>query len=732
MPVVAPAPSDSWRRSALTPLRVAVTEIRHEAEPSVLRPHHVEGAPVSIDLERFHKSFFEESFEGLDSMETALLALDITAVDSETINTIFRAAHSIKGGAATFGFSSVAEYTHGVETLLDQMRAGKRVITQGDVDLLLRVVDVLRGLLGSARDGAPFDAAAVTSTQAEIRLALSGESAAAVAAVKTAEAPAPVNAGWQIRFVPKPDLFRSGNDPLRIIRGLERLGELAVVADITAVPSFIEADAESCYLAWDLTLRGDIARADIDEQFSWVEDEALIEITPLAAEASADAAPVAAKPTLSLVRSNPADAVATPAAAAVPAAAPAAGAAGAAAGASRASSEGSSIRVGTEKIDALINLVGELVITQAMLTQQASALDPVQFEKLLHGLSQLDRNTRMLQEAVMATRMLPMEAVFSRFPRVVRDLAAKLNKQVRLVTVGEQTELDKSVIEKITDPLNHLVRNSLDHGLELPDARIAAGKDATGTIRLSASHAGGHIVIEVADDGRGLDRARIVAKAQANGLITAAQAETMPDNDVWQLIFSPGFSTAEKVTDVSGRGVGMDVVKKNIQALGGQVELSSEAGRGSRTLIRLPLTLAILDGMTVAVAGETFVLPLNAVVESMQPSPDQVRTVAGEGQVVRVRNEYVPMVALWRLFRLDSQVRDAHNGILVLLESEGRKVALLVDELVGQQQVVIKNLEANYKRVPCISGATIMGDGHVALILDVGELVRSTVQAAAA
>lgn len=669
---------------------------------------------VSIDLERFHKSFFEESFEGLDSMETALLALDIAAVDSETINTIFRAAHSIKGGAATFGFSSVAEYTHGVETLLDQMRAGKRVITQGDVDLLLRVVDVLRGLLGSARDGTPFDAAAVTSTQAEISRALSGEAPAAVAVAKVEVAAPPVNAGWTIRFVPKPDLFRSGNDPLRIIRGLDLLGRLEVEADLAQVPGFAEADAESCYLAWNLTLHGDVSRAEVDEQFSWVEDEALIEIAPLAAPA-----PVAAKPTLSLVRSNPAEAVAVPAA--VPAAAQ-----------PRNNADGGSIRVGTEKIDALINLVGELVITQAMLTQQASTLDPVQFEKLLNGLSQLDRNTRMLQEAVMATRMLPMEAVFSRFPRVVRDLAAKLNKQVRLVTVGEQTELDKSVIEKITDPLNHLVRNSLDHGVELPDARVAAGKDACGTIRLSASHAGGHIVIEVADDGRGLDRARILAKAQANGLITAAQAETMPDSEVWQLIFSPGFSTAEKVTDVSGRGVGMDVVKKNIQALGGQVELFSDAGRGSRTLIRLPLTLAILDGMTVAVGGETFVLPLNSVVESLQPLPEQVKTVAGNGQVVRVRNEYVPMVALWRLFGLDSQVREAHKGILVLLESEGRKVALLVDELVGQQQVVIKNLEANYRRVPCISGATIMGDGHVALILDVGELVRSSSQAAAA
>lgn len=678
---------------------------------------------MSIDLERFHKAFFEESFEGLDTMETALLGLNLATLDTEAINLIFRAAHSIKGGAATFGFSSVADYTHGVETLLDRMRAGKHTVTQGDVDLLLRVVDVLRGLLGTARDGTPFDGAALVATQTEISRLLNGESAAAAAAPVAVVAAAPASLGWRIRFAPKPDLFRSGNDPLRIIRGLDQLGELDVEADLSQLPSFSDGDAESCYLAWNLTLKGDAGRDEVAEQFSWVEDEALIEIAPLAAPVSDDAP--AAKPALALVRSNP-DVPAT-AVAAAPVAAAAVTPTRTAG-----STEGASIRVGTEKIDALINLVGELVITQAMLTQQASTLDPVQFEKLLNGLSQLDRNTRMLQEAVMATRMLPMEAVFSRFPRVVRDLAAKLGKQVRLVTVGEQTELDKSVIEKITDPLNHLVRNSLDHGVELPDARTAAGKDATGTIRLSASHAGGHIVIEVADDGRGLDRGRILAKAQANGLITAAQAEAIPDAEVWQLIFSPGFSTAEKVTDVSGRGVGMDVVKKNIQALGGQVELFSDAGRGSRTLIRLPLTLAILDGMTVAVGGETFVLPLNAVVESLQPTPEQVKTVAGEGQVVRVRNEYVPMVALWRLFGLNSEVREAHKGILVLLESEGRKVALLVDELVGQQQVVIKNLEANYKRVPCISGATIMGDGHVALILDVGELVRSTSQAAAA
>ncbi len=382
---------------------------------------------------------------------------------------------------------------------------------------------------------------------------------------------------------------------------------------------------------------------------------------------------------------------------------------------------GGSIRVSTEKIDALINLVGELVITQAMLTQQAGQLDPVQNEKLLSGLSQLDRNTRMLQEAVMATRMLPMEAVFSRFPRVVRDLAGKLGKQVRLVTVGEQTELDKSVIEKITDPLNHLVRNSLDHGLENPADRSAAGKDQTGTITLRASHQGGHIVIEVIDDGRGLDRQRILAKAQEKGI---ACADGMTDGEVYQLIFAPGFSTAEQVTDVSGRGVGMDVVKRNIQALGGSVELSSTPGKGATVLIRLPLTLAILDGMSVAVGDEVFILPLSSVIESLQPHPDQVKRVAQEGTVVRVRNEYLPLVDLRDWFALPGQRRAPQDAIVVIVESEGRKAALQIDELVGQQQVVIKSLEANYRRVRGVSGATILGDGRVALILDAAAAVR--------
>ncbi len=676
---------------------------------------------MSIDLERFHKSFFEESFEGLDAMEQALLALNISAADAETINTIFRAAHSIKGGAATFGFASVAEYTHGVETLLDQMRSGKRQVRQADVDLLLRVVDVLRSLLGSARDGTAFDAAGVASTQAEISVALAGDTPAVAAAAMPAAVAVIAPTGWLIRFEPKPDLFRSGNDPLRIIRGLEALGELEVEVDVGALPSFATADAESCYLAWTLRLHGDATRGEVEELFSWVEDECRLVIEPLTAAGDKNPAPVeaatsatasadAGKPALALVKSavetiNPL------------------------AGVTMRQSDVGSIRVGTEKIDALINLVGELVITQAMLTQRAADLDPVQYEKLLNGLSQLDRNTRLLQEAVMATRMLPMEAVFSRFPRVVRDLAAKLNKQVRLVTVGEQTELDKSVIEKITDPLNHLVRNSLDHGLETAADRIARGKDATGTIKLSASHQGGNILIEVSDDGRGLDRARILAKAQEKGIVCS---DTMSDTEVWQLIFAPGFSTAEKVTDVSGRGVGMDVVKRNIQALGGSVDLSSPPGSGTKVIIRLPLTLAILDGMSVAVGEDVYILPLGSVIESLQPLPEQVKRMAGQGTVVRVRNEYLPLMDLREWFGLPGERRLPHEVIVVIVESEGRKLAMQIDELVGQQQVVIKSLEANYRRVRGVSGATILGDGRVSLIIDVGSIVRLYSQSAAA
>jgi len=388
-------------------------------------------------------------------------------------------------------------------------------------------------------------------------------------------------------------------------------------------------------------------------------------------------------------------------------------------------SETSSIRVSIEKVDQMINLVGELVITQAMLAQTASQFDPVLFEKLHSGMSQLERNTRDLQESVMSIRMMPISFVFSRYPRVVRDLASKLNKRVELKTVGENTELDKGLIEKIADPLTHLVRNSLDHGIEVPEKRLAAGKPAHGTITLRAFHQGGSIVIEVNDDGAGLNRGKILAKARERGLPVH---DGMTDQEVWLLIFEAGFSTAEKVTDVSGRGVGMDVVKRNILGMGGRIEIESVFGEGTRISIRLPLTLAILDGLSIAVGDQMFIVPLNYIVESLQPRAADIKTVSGHGRVVQVRGEYLPVIALHEIFNLRPNVTSVHEGILVILEAEGHKAALFVDDLVGQHQVVIKSLESNYRRVQGVSGATIMGDGKVALILDTAALVLASQQ----
>jgi len=670
---------------------------------------------MTIDLARFHAAFFEESFEGLDAMESSLLALDPGTADKETINAIFRAAHSIKGGSATFGFTAVAAFTHILETLLDQMRSGTREVTQDLVNRLLKSVDAVRDLLEAARDVREPNLELINAHRRALEDTLAGASSPAADLPAVIAAPLPPSRGFRIQFTPAPSLFRSGNDPRHILRELASLGHLEVEAHCQESASFRDVVPEDCHLRWDLTLHGAVDEATVREVFAWVEDECTLLIESLAE-------PKPTKPVLTLIEGGKAAMpVAVDKLASAPARQPERKPAG--------NDASSSIRVSTEKIDQLINLVGELVITQAMLAQQAGGLDPLICEKLLAGLSQLDRNTRQLQESVMSIRMLPMEFVFSRFPRMVHDLAGKLGKQVRLVTVGESTELDKGLIEKIADPLTHLVRNSLDHGIETTEARLAAGKDPVGTVRLSAAHQGGSIVIEISDDGRGLNRERILAKARESGL---SVSDAMSDSEVWQLIFANGFSTAEVVTDVSGRGVGMDVVKKNILSLGGQVELSSVAGRGATVTIRLPLTLAILDGMSIRVGEEIFIVPLNCVVESLQPSSDQVKAVAGTGRVVKVRNEYLPLLPLYQSFGISAEHPDPHRGVLVLVESEGKKIAVQVDELVAQQQVVIKSLEANYRRVRGISGATILGDGRVALILDVGGLVRDLHQRAAA
>jgi two-component system chemotaxis sensor kinase CheA len=647
-----------------------------------------------MDMSRFHAAFFEESREGLDTMESGLLGMEAGRSDADTINAIFRAAHSIKGGAGTFGFRFISDFTHVMETLLDEARAGKRHLDSAAVSVLLTAVDVLRGMLDYAENGGALDQPSIDASKAELDALLSGVPASAPVAAARPKAEGPES--WRISFRPFPSLFLSGNDPLRMLRELDELGAREIVCFDDTLPAFGALDPVNAYLGWAFELPGSVKRAAIDDVFAWVEDQCDLVIDAVEPEAAPE--PLAE----------------------TPAAVDAGDAHVPAAGGSAAES---SIRVGVNKVDALINLVGELVITQAMIRQRTENLDPVQFEGLLAAIGQLERNSRDLQEAVMSVRMLPVDFAFSRFPRMVRDLANRLGKKVRLVTKGEQTELDKGVIEKIVDPLVHLIRNSIDHGLELPDDRRAAGKDETGTIALSAVHQGGHIVIEVTDDGRGLNRTKILQKAAERSLPIA---ENPTDAQVWELIFHPGFSTADKLTDVSGRGVGMDVVRKNIQALGGSVDIRSETGKGSTMTIRLPLTLAILDGMTVAVGSEVFVLPLNVVVESLQPGGDDVRTIGGGDRVLRLREDYIPMLNLAEQYGMGTGVAAILDTppIAVVVESERGRIALEVDELLGQQQVVIKNLETNYRKVPGVSGATILGDGRVALIVDADGLAQ--------
>lgn len=678
-----------------------------------------------MDITQFHAAFFEESREGLDAMEAGLLGLEAARAgaggSAEQVNVVFRAAHSIKGGAATFGFRAVADLTHLLETLLDEARAGKRVLDGVAIGALLASVDVLRGLLAAyeldaANAEQRIDRASLARVRADLDRILGAPAATDGAGAASATSSAAGPDSWRIGFRPAPSMFMSGNDPLRILRELASHGELSATCVDDKLPLFTELDPFEAHLAWDLSLPGSVARSDIDEAFAWVEDQCELSIEAVSMTAADDV--IVPGDGRGAEAGAPDEALA-PADAAIPV--------------RRASDADNSIRVAVAKVDALINLIGELVITQAMLSQRAESLDPVANEALLTGLAQLDRNTRDLQEAVMSVRMLPVEFAFSRFPRMVRDLAARLDKKVRLQTRGEATELDKGVIEKIVDPLVHLMRNAIDHGLESPADRRAAGKDETGTITMTAAHQGGHIIIEVGDDGKGLDRERILRKAAERGL---AVPENPSDAQVWDLVFHPGFSTADALTDVSGRGVGMDVVKSNILALSGQVDIRSTRGVGTTVSIKLPLTLAILDGMSVAVGEEVFIVPLNMVIESLQLGTGDIRTVAGDTRLLRVRDDYLPLLNLGHQYGLGdrtlSQGAPSATAIAVVVESDGRKLALEVDELLGQQQVVVKNLESNYRRVAGVSGATILGDGRVALIVDPAGLQQAARLPAAA
>lgn len=659
---------------------------------------------MSIDVSQFHQVFFEESFEGLDAMEMGLLGMQEGSPDAETINTIFRAAHSIKGGAGTFGFSRVSEFTHGLETLLDQMRNGERDVSQRAINTLLQAVDVLRDMLTAAQQGTEIDDTTAASVGLEIQALLQAESDSTLVAEVT-QAVTTESAGWYIYFKPHPHLLQTGNDPVRMLQELAELGELSVEMDTSALPAFSELEPEDCYLAWTMQLRGDITLEQINEIFEWVEGDCELAITPLSAESSTVPEQDESEQLID-------EMVPAPVALTEPVKEPKKAATDTAA---------SSIRVGTDKVDSLINLVGELVITQSMLSQLGENFELSRVQQLIDGLEQLERNTRELQEGIMRIRMLPISFAFNRFPRLVHDLSAKMGKRVELKLSGEQTELDKTVMEKIGDPLVHLVRNSLDHGLETPQKRLAAGKPEFGLLHLNAYHQGGTIVIEISDDGAGLNEEKILNKAIERGLV--ASDESLTPEKIHELIFMPGFSTAEVVSDVSGRGVGMDVVRKNIHSLGGSVEVSSTPGVGSTFTIRLPLTLAIMDGQTIQVGNQRYIIPLISIIESVEIKPGSVKQVTGKGEVYSLRDEYVPIIRLYDLFDLTPRSDKLEDGLLVVVEFEDRKVGLLVDDLLAQQQVVIKSLESNYRKVTGIAGATILGDGTVALILDISGLL---------
>ncbi|QMI05514.1 chemotaxis protein CheA [Citrobacter sp. RHB25-C09] len=655
---------------------------------------------MSMDISDFYQTFFDEADELLADMEQHLLDLVPEAPDAEQMNAIFRAAHSIKGGAGTFGFTVLQETTHLMENLLDDARRGEMQLNTDIINLFLETKDIMQDQLDAYKSSQEPDAASfeyICNALRQLALEAKGETAPAV--VKNAKLSVVDSVLPEEGVAEEASLLRvilSRLKPGEVDLLEEELGNLATLTDVVKGTDSLAA-----------TLDGGIAEDDVVAVLCFV-----IEADQIAFEKAASA-PVVQEPTAEVV-AEPKPAAAVPAVKSTASEAPS----GRADKPARAS-ESTSIRVAVEKVDQLINLVGELVITQSMLAQRSNELDPVNHGDLITSMGQLQRNARDLQESVMSIRMMPMEYVFSRFPRLVRDLAGKLGKQVELTLVGSSTELDKSLIERIIDPLTHLVRNSLDHGIESPEKRLESGKNSVGNLILSAEHQGGNICIEVTDDGAGLNRERILAKAMSQGM---AVSENMTDDEVGMLIFAPGFSTAEQVTDVSGRGVGMDVVKRNIQEMGGHVEIQSKQGSGTTIRILLPLTLAILDGMSVRVADEVFILPLNAVMESLQPREDDLHPLAGGERVLEVRGEYLPLVELWKVFDVEGAKTEATQGIVVILQSGGRRYALLVDQLIGQHQVVVKNLESNYRKVPGISAATILGDGSVALIVDVSAL----------
>ena len=730
---------------------------------------------MSNDFSQFQDAFFEESAEHLAIVEEGLLQLEQHPEDLDLLNKIFRSAHSIKGTSGMFGFNAVAQFTHKMETLLDLLRNGPKVVTPQVADLLLKSTDCLKTLVEAAKTGSPVDNETVQRLTVELAAAsASGNQPMAHAAEIVKAAPArTANQShiYTIAWTPPDWLFQRGLDPLQIFKELANLGTLSqVIVDTTKLPDLAAMDPEKCYLSWTMKLETVKDQQVVDAVFEFVREDSQLVInespvsssefqvssnrtlapqqpetrnlkpeTPFPDGIDGDPKPlgeilvetgIVSRDTLdhALAQQKRVGEILIEQHAATPQqisqalqkqkdnAAPA-----------KKGIETASIRVDTDKIDKLINLVGELVITQSMLSDLSTRFEMSQLALLLERVAQLECNTREIQERVMAIRMLPIGSAFSRFPRLVRDLSAKAGKKIQLVLSGEETELDKTVIESIGDPLTHLVRNSADHGLEPPEERLDNNKPELGTIRLNAFHEGGNICITVEDDGRGLNRDKILAKAIKQGLI--AENEKLSDDQIWPLIFKPGFSTAEKVTDVSGRGVGMDVVKRNIEGLGGTVKIKTALGKGTMFTLKLPLTLAIIEGMTVRVGRETYIVPLLSILESIQPKAGVMKTVVGKGELINVRGTYLPMIRMYDVFSLQPEHTEPTKAILLILETEGERVAVMVDEILGQQQVVIKSMEQNFHKVAGIAGATILGDGTVGFILDVRGLIEMSRQA---
>ena len=720
-------------------------------------------------------TFFQECEEQLAELESGLLAMEGGAADTETVNAVFRAVHSVKGGAGAFGLDDLVRFAHVFETTLDEVRAGRLAASTDVVKALLRAADVLADLVHAARESGDVDQGRCDEIAAELS-ALSGieeacdgddgmgdidfqPMAAPIALDLDFDAPAAEPAapgGWTLRFKPRAELYAKANETVLLLRELARLGEVEVELDADDLPLLPHLDPEGAYLSWKIRLRGAASEADVREVFEFVDADCELEIQALGADGEPEAQP-AAEPDLdiaaliSMAQAAVGDPPAfEPDAPAIDTPEPLAAAAEPAPNEDRrkadppfagedkrterklddlakaaASATSPTIRVDLDRVDRLIDLVGELVINQAMLAQRVHEAGLARASSVAVGLDELEQLTREIQDSVMAIRAQPVKSVFQRMPRLVREVASITGKQVRLITEGEGTEVDKTVIERLTDPLTHMIRNAIDHGLESPEKRVAAGKNPEGVVKLSAAHRSGRILIEVTDDGGGINRERVKQIAVDKGLIAADAPLT--DDEIDNLIFLPGFSTASAISDISGRGVGMDVVKRSILDLGGRISITSRPGLGSTFSMSLPLTLAVLDGMVVTAGEQTLVAPLTAIIETLQPKAADVNSLGGSARVISIRGAYVPLVDIGVALGYRSEPLDAEQGVALLIESEGgSRAVLLVDAIQGQRQVVIKSLEANYRRVPGIAAATILGDGRVALILDVDTLVAAS------